>query len=117
MAMNSTGYFYGTREDASNARREARPDADRAGLVPHLQPATIKEVQFPGVYKVATLADDGTENVEIEGVRCFPNTELSTETDVWLVWWPGVPKPVILVAGGNGCQRAVTEWGVLFGDA
>lgn len=100
--MNSTHYIYGSRMDASTARTESRPDAEDAGQVALLQPAIVREVQAPGVYKVATLADDGTDSTEIEGVRTFPAADLSPDTPVWLVRWPGNPMPIILVSGGGG---------------
>lgn len=115
--MNNTGYIYGARDDAGSARREARPENEFTAPPPLLQPAVVKEVQASGVYKVATLGDDGEETAEIEGVRCFPVAELQVDQSVWLVNWPGSPLPIILVAGGGGttCAISIDYFGVHLG--
>lgn len=112
--MNSTSYIYRSRQESNQARIESRPDAEMGDLA-RLQFGIIKAVQAPGVYQVATLAEDGSEGAVIDGVRPFPMTELFVDDAVWLVQWPGNPMPVILVTGGGGCQAALTDLGgVLF---
>lgn len=114
----SVGYLYGTRQDASDARREARPDYDHGGRFSGLQPGVIKAVQASGVYQVGVIADgDGNTDTVIDGVRTFPAADLSVDDAVWLVWTEGSPVPTILVTGGSGCAVLPSELGVYFDDA
>lgn len=127
--MNSTGFIYKGRADATDARSEARPDFEINGFPTPLQPAKITEVTASGIYQVAPLGDDGevlttpgeTEEdeavpVTIDGVRAFPATELSLDQLVWLVFFAGNPVPVILVSGGGGggCAGFLNNVGVLY---
>ena len=117
--MINVGYLHGSRADASEARRESRPDFDNGGAFGGHQPGVITAVLAPGVYQVGIIADgDGSTDTVIDNVRAFPAAHLNVDDLVWLVWTPGNPVPMIQVSGGGSgasCFQSYTEWGALFG--